>query len=211
MAILLIRHGETGGNAARVVQTPDTPLNDRGIAQAARLAERLGRGFVHILCSDLLRARMTAEPLLTRGGRIPPRSPPPGGGGPDSEVELTPLLQERNFGDWRGTPYSQLPVDIFAPDHVPPGGESVEVFFARVAEAFALIVERRRQLTGNLIVVTHGLVCERIVGYHARVAAMPVRFDNTGVTVIDPEPPFAVQVVNCTEHLAEAARPGGIV
>src|SRR3954466_4871509 len=86
MAILLIRHGETGGNAARVVQTPDTPLNDRGIAQAARLAERLGRGFVHILCSDLWRARMTAEPLLTRGGRIPPRSPPPGGGGPDSEV-----------------------------------------------------------------------------------------------------------------------------
>jgi probable phosphoglycerate mutase len=196
MAILLIRHGETGGNAARVVQTPDTPLNDRGIAQAARLAERLlVHGFVHVLCSDLLRARMTAEPLIARG----------------TPIELTPLLQERNFGDWRGTPYSELTVDLFAPDYAPPGGERVEVFYARVAEAFALIVERRRQLAGTLVVVTHGLVCERIVGYHARVAAMPVRFDNTGVTVIDPEPPFRVQVVNCTEHLVDAAQVGGIV
>jgi broad specificity phosphatase PhoE len=196
MAILLIRHGETGGNAARVVQTPDTPLNDRGIAQAARLAERLlVHGFAHVLCSDLLRARMTAEPLVARG----------------ASIQLTPLLHERNFGDWRGTPYSELTVDLFAPDYAPPGGESVEVFHARVAEAFALIVERRRQLSGPLVVVTHGLVCERIVGYHARVAAMPVRFDNTGVTVIDPEPPYLVQVANCTEHLVEAAQAGGIV
>ena len=32
MQIFLIRHGETAANAARIVQTPDTPLSERGIA-----------------------------------------------------------------------------------------------------------------------------------------------------------------------------------
>ncbi|HEY0991090.1 MAG TPA: histidine phosphatase family protein, partial [Kofleriaceae bacterium] len=93
MAIVLVRHGETPGNAARVVQRPEVPLNERGIRQAALLAERLlALGFAHVLCSDLPRARMTAEPLRARGHAI----------------EETPLLQERNFGDLRGTPYDQL-------------------------------------------------------------------------------------------------------
>jgi len=34
MAIFLIRHGETLGNASRTVQLPDNPLSPRGVAQA---------------------------------------------------------------------------------------------------------------------------------------------------------------------------------
>jgi len=41
MSIFLIRHGETEGNAARIVQRPDIPLSPRGQAQAERLARRL--------------------------------------------------------------------------------------------------------------------------------------------------------------------------
>jgi len=49
MTILLVRHGETAGNAARILQRPDIPLNERGIRQAAQLAERLfGLGFAHV-------------------------------------------------------------------------------------------------------------------------------------------------------------------
>src|SRR5204862_339828 len=33
--IFLVRHGETTGNASRVVQHPDNPLSPRGLAQAA--------------------------------------------------------------------------------------------------------------------------------------------------------------------------------
>ncbi|HZJ64393.1 MAG TPA: histidine phosphatase family protein [Kofleriaceae bacterium] len=186
MAIVLVRHGETPGNAARVVQRPEVPLNERGIRQAALLAERLlALGFAHVLCSDLPRARMTAEPLRARGHAI----------------EETPLLQERNFGDLRGTPYDQLTEDPFAPGYLPPGGESVAAFHRRVAEVFELIVERRRGLPGALVVVTHGLVCAAIVENHCRGAALPDRFDNAGVTVLDPEPPFAARLVNCTQHL----------
>jgi broad specificity phosphatase PhoE len=195
MSILLIRHGETAANVARIMQRPDVPLSARGIRQAAQLAERLfALGFVHVLCSDLVRARMTAAPLAARGYTI----------------EETPLLQERNFGDLRGTPYAELTEDPFAPSFVPPGGESVEVFHARVAQAFALIVERRRALAGALVVVTHGLVCGALVRNHARAIAVPDQFANAGITVLDADPPFEARLVNCTQHLvADAETMGG--
>jgi probable phosphoglycerate mutase len=186
MAILLVRHGETVGNATRVVQRPDAALTERGLRQAARLAERLfAHGFAHVLCSDLLRARMTAEPLRARG----------------AVIEETPLLQERDFGDLRGTPYAELTEDLFARSYVPPNGESVDVFHRRVARAFALVVERCRGVAGSLVVVTHGLVCNAILENHAPAAALPEFFHNTGVTVLDPAPPHTVRLVNCTRHL----------
>ncbi|HEU4732805.1 MAG TPA: histidine phosphatase family protein [Kofleriaceae bacterium] len=195
MAILLIRHGETAGNAARVVQRPDVPLNARGIRQSVRLAERLrAHGFAHVLCSDLVRARMTAEPLRAHGAAI----------------EETALLQERNFGDLRGTPYAELTSDPFAPDYVPPGGESVEVFHDRVARAFALICERRRGLAGPLVVVTHGLVCRAMLERHARCDAVPAHFDNTSVTLLDAAPPYVARLVNCTQHLIGMPEPPGM-
>jgi 2,3-bisphosphoglycerate-dependent phosphoglycerate mutase len=188
MAILLVRHGETMGNATRVVQRPDAALNERGLDQAARLAERLlALGFAHVLCSDLLRARMTAEPLRARG----------------CVIEETPLLQERDFGDLRGTPYSEITEDPFAPGYMPPNGESVDAFHRRVARAFELIVERRRALAGSLVVVTHGLVCSAILANHIGGAAMPDHFANTGLTILEPAPPFTAQLINCTQHLAE--------
>jgi probable phosphoglycerate mutase len=189
MTILLVRHAETAGNAARVVQRPEAPLSERGMRQAARLAERLfGLGFAHVLCSDLLRARMTAEPLLARS-RV--------------AIEETPLLQERNFGDLRGTRYADLTEDPFAPGYVPPNGESIEVFHHRVAQAFALIALRRRTLSGPLVVVTHGLVCRAILENHTHTRSAPERFDNTSLTLLDPAPPFAVQLANCTRHLVD--------
>ena len=135
MTILVVRHGETDGNAGRILQRPDVPLNERGIRQAEQLAMRLlAHGFVHILCSDLLRARMTAAPLAARSGIT---------------VEESSLLQERDFGDLRGVPYAELSENPFGPDFVPPNGEDWPVFHARVAEAFAMIVSRRRAVKGR--------------------------------------------------------------
>jgi probable phosphoglycerate mutase len=129
MTILLVRHGETDGNAARVLQRPDVPLNDRGLRQAEQLARRLSAlGYARILCSDLLRARMTAAPLAARSGIA---------------IEQSPLLQERNFGDLRGMAYAALTEDPFGPDVRPPNGEDWPTFHARVADAFAFIVSRR--------------------------------------------------------------------
>jgi 2,3-bisphosphoglycerate-dependent phosphoglycerate mutase len=201
MTILVVRHGETDGNAARILQRPDVPLNERGLGQADRLARRLSAlGFARILCSDLLRARMTAAPLAARSGIA---------------IEESLLLQERNFGDLRGTPYADLAEDPFGSDFAPPNGEDWPTFHARVADAFAFIVDRRRSVNGTLVVVTHGLVCRALVERHTRLpegAAVPERFDNAGITAIHEEAPHGVSLLNCTWHLTaslEAHRDGG--
>jgi probable phosphoglycerate mutase len=190
MTILVVRHGETDSNAARILQRADVPLNERGTRQAEKLARRLlAHGFVHILCSDLLRARMTAVPLAASSGIT---------------IEESPLLQERNFGDLRGVPYAELTEDPFGPDFVPPNGEDWPRFHARVAEAFAFMVSRRRAVKGTLVVVTHGLVCRALVDRHAVVpegVSVPVHFDNTSVTGLHEDAPHAASVINCTRHL----------
>jgi broad specificity phosphatase PhoE len=194
MTILLVRHGETDGNAARILQRPEVPLNARGKRQAEQLAQRLvALGFAHVVCSDLLRARMTAAPLAARSTMT---------------IEETPLLQERNFGDLRGTPYAALNEDPFGPDVSPPNGEDWATFHARVAEAFAFVVRRRRSLNGNLVVITHGLVCRAVAQQHALLpedAVIPERFDNTSLTVLHEDAPHAVSLMNCTQHLTESA------
>jgi probable phosphoglycerate mutase len=201
MTILLVRHGETAGNASRIVQRADVPLNERGIRQAEQLARRLlNHGFVHIVCSDLLRARMTAAPLAARSGFA---------------IEESPLLQERNFGDLRGVPYAELTEDPFGPDFVPPNGEDWPTFHARVADAFDFIVSRRQSLNGTLVVVTHGLVCRALVERHALLpegVAAPELFGNASVTVLHEDAPHAVSLINCTRHLVtalEVDRDGG--
>lgn len=190
MSIFLIRHGETLGNASRTVQLPDNPLSPRGMAQAERLARRLEReGIASVLSSDLARAVATAD-YLRRATRAP--------------VRYDPLLQERNFGDIRGTPYAELDFDMFAPGYAPPNGESWEVFHARVDRAWALVQQAAAVAKGNLAVVTHGLVCRSLVGRHLILPdgqEAPERWENTALTIIDYPAPWRVRLLNSIDHL----------
>src|SRR5262249_56004480 len=69
--LLLVRHGETDWNReGRWQGQSDTPLNDVGREQAARLAAELD-GVDVVYSSDLARARQTADILAAR-------PPPPG-------------------------------------------------------------------------------------------------------------------------------------
>jgi probable phosphoglycerate mutase len=190
MSILVARHGETALNAARVLQHPGTPLSERGIAQADRLAARLEPlGVQRILSSDYARARMTAERIAARLGVA---------------IEIDPMLRERNFGDVRGRPYSELPPDLFGPDYEPPGGETWAQFFARVDLAFERVARVARATPGNLAVITHGLVCAGFVERHLRRpvdAPTPRGWGNTSLTIAESEPPWPIRVLNCTAHL----------
>src|SRR5262249_37262600 len=106
MAIYLLRHAETDGNATRVVQLPGVPLSERGRQQAARLAARLAdAGITRIVSSDLARAVETAEALRAMT---------------DAPVEIDPALAERNFADVRGRPHDALPPPSSGPPHAPP-------------------------------------------------------------------------------------------
>jgi probable phosphoglycerate mutase len=196
--IFLIRHGETPGNAARIVQRPDIPLSARGLAQAERLARRLANaGIAAILSSDLARAAMTAEHLARTTG-LP--------------IAFEPLLHERNFGDIRGTAYADLGFDPFDPDYAPPNGESWAVFHARVDRAWARIQAEAAATSGHLAVVTHGLVCKSLAGRHLALPdgeSVPERWENTSVTIVDARAPWRVALLNCCAHLDDlAAAPG---
>lgn len=188
MAIFLIRHGETALNAARVVQTPDTPLSERGLAQAEALARRLaGENVTAILSSDLPRAVMTAERIQRACG---------------APLALDASLQERNFGDVRGRPYSTLGADILSPTYEPPGGESWPAFNARVERAWEAICAAQAATGGNLAVVTHGLVCHVLADHHLQLGeATRSPWHNASLTVVDATPPWVVRVLNCTRHL----------
>lgn len=204
MAIYLIRHGETAGNASRVVQVPETPLSARGLEQAERLARRLREaGIGAILSSDLTRAAMTAERLGAATG-LP--------------VAHDPGLQERDFGDVRGRAYADLEregVELFGPDYAPPGGETWEAFHVRVAGAWARVLETASHAEGHLAVVTHGLVKHAVVSRHLPVvegvaAGRIVPFANTALTHIE-GPPWAVRLLGCVAHLEDVAPGGGAV
>ena len=117
-------------------------------------------------------------------------------------------MQERNYGDIRGTPYAMLQVDIFGPDYAPPGGETWSVFHERVDAAWRRATQTAARTPGNLAIVTHGLVCQSLAQRHLTLDGadqpVPTRWGNTSVTVIDPAPPWRVQVLNCSAHLDEA-------
>jgi probable phosphoglycerate mutase len=200
VAIYLVRHGETRANAGRVVQTPDAELSPRGQDQARRLAERLARaGIRRILASDLVRAAATAEAVRAATG---------------ASLELEPLLQERNFGRIRGTPYAELGIDLFGPDYAPPGGETWAAFHARVDRAWERILAAVASPGGELAVVTHGLVCLSLASRKLSVpdgAALELTgFANTSVTIVEAVPPWRVARLNCTEHLERVSESGPV-
>jgi broad specificity phosphatase PhoE len=200
MTLLLIRHGETPLNAARVLQPADTPLSPRGFEQACALAQRLaGAGIAGIVCSDLPRARQTAGAIAAACGLA---------------VTVLPLLQERNFGALRGRPYDSLDFDPMTMTEAPPEGESVADFELRAASAFEALLPLRRRAGGPLAVVTHGLVLREWLRRPLQLDGLPLpsHIGNTSITMVTARPPHRVLRINDTEHLDGPVRdnPNGL-
>jgi len=148
--LLLARHGETDDNRdpIRIQGFRDTPLNDTGREQAARLAERLaGERIVSLWSSDLVRASETAEIVGSHLGLEP---------------RLDARLREGNRGVWEGRLWIEVQRDDpdgyaawrqAGPDFRFPGGESLQDQSDRVLAALA-DVHRAGELPA--LVVTHG-------------------------------------------------------
>ncbi|MFT5695348.1 MAG: putative phosphoglycerate mutase [Myxococcota bacterium] len=193
MSIYLIRHGQTAGNADRRLQQPDVPLNDLGLEQASKLGVRLASaGIGTVLSSDLTRAHQTAE-AVANGAAAP--------------LQLEPLLQERNFGEWRGMRYDDVGPDLFDETSNPPGGESGAVFCERADLAWERIVAfaAEKEGAGHIAVVTHGLMYRALFARHlivetAGTDGLP-NPGNTAVSIIEHSPPHNVSLFACTAHL----------
>lgn len=161
--ICLVRHGESVSNASGVWQGQgDSPLSDRGRAQAEALARALeGSHFDRVLSSDLRRASGTAGAL----GR---------------PVQTDPRWRELDVGAWEGLTMEQVaerfPEQIVAMRERRPvaigGGESWPEGFARVDAAME---DLRASLPdgGRAIVFAHGGI---IAGFVAGLMGARERF-----------------------------------
>ncbi|UYN99889.1 MAG: histidine phosphatase family protein [Devosia sp.] len=148
--LLLVRHGESEWNASRRLQgQADIDLSARGEQQALALKPTLAQlGPDRVICSDLKRARRTAELLGF------------------SSAQDEPALREVNVGDWTGLEISQLTAeqpqayrDWRAGTYAPPGGESWDEFVARTVSVTRTAFESSERL----LVVCHGGVIRALL------------------------------------------------
>lgn len=147
--LLLVRHGQSEGNAAGVIQGRlDPPLTPLGREQARSLAERLRAESAadRIVASPLARARATAEIVAAALG-LP--------------LMEEPRLMEYDFGEASGlTPaavrerHPEWSGERGDGDERPllPGEEGVRAFDARVAA----VVDDLLALEGRTVAVAHG-------------------------------------------------------
>lgn len=155
----LIRHGQTDWNAQGrwQGQSPQAPgLNATGMAQARATAALLvGQHFDVFYCSDLLRARQTAD-IVNEVVNLP--------------ICIEPRLREINQGDWEG-----LTNDVIAPrwpaeweqrnrdplNMQRPNGESVAMVAARMKLAADDLAARH--CGQDVLIVSHGLALATLV------------------------------------------------
>ncbi len=215
--MIFVRHGESVWNEARRFQgNSDPELSARGRAQAARVGQRLradtdpraelGRrgGPVAALYSSPLRRAAATAAAISEALGLPVR--------PEKD------LREVGLGEWEGmTPaeidarwadaYSRWVRDPTA--LVPPGGETMEAFSARVASA----VDRFRAAHdgADIVIVSHG---GAIGAYLCRVLGLGIsslfrfKLENASLTeIVEDHIGQRLALLNDTSHLRDGATP----
>ena len=152
--VLLIRHGQSEGNAAgRFGGHTATPLSEKGREQAQRTARALAsESFTAIYTSDLPRAVETATPLAKLTGL---------------HLQLTEAFRERSVGVMEGLTFEEaaehhseqyaalLRRDL---DHVLLGGESYRQLLDRASRKLDEVIEQNRG--GRIAIFSHtGTIC----------------------------------------------------
>ncbi len=151
--VILVRHGQTAWNAVeRFRGREDLPLNDVGLSQAERTAERIGRQWhpTAIYCSPLSRARSTAEAIAEHC---------------HLSVQIHPGLVDIDYGKWQGMTPEEARQRY--PRRIrrwyrgvrrirPPGGESLSVVKRRCRKAVLDLASRHPDR--QIVVVGHTVV-----------------------------------------------------
>ena len=167
MTILyLVRHGETIDNARQVMQGQvQGQLNETGIRQAKEVAEQMRHVSLDaIVASDLHRAIHPAQIIAEHHGM---------------QVVTTPLLRERDWGDFTGRYIPDLKGEPF-PENI----ESMEHLLER-ARLFLEFI--RQHYPGQCVLaVGHGIVNKAIQAVHYKKSTRDIeRMMNAEVRVLE--------------------------
>jgi broad specificity phosphatase PhoE len=137
MTLYVCRHGRTEANAAGLLLgRADPGLDDLGRLQAEALAAALPKAGP-VVSSPLRRCRDTAAAF----GR---------------PVSVDERLIELDYGEWDQTPLGDVPAESWAewqrdPGFRPPGGESLEALYLRVASALDELADSQEPI----VIVSH--------------------------------------------------------
>ncbi|MEZ4734227.1 MAG: histidine phosphatase family protein [Caldilineaceae bacterium] len=149
--IVLVRHGETIWNAeGRVQGQGDSPLTERGIAQAKAVGQRLQHeSFTALYASHLGRVIDTARYIAAVTGHA---------------ITIDERLQERAYGIFEGLTHAEAMVKHaavyqeyktnFSPDFAIPQAESTRQMLTRGQTVFRELAERHPG--ERIVVVSHG-------------------------------------------------------
>lgn len=157
LMLYLTRHGETEWNIEKRMQGwQDSPLTEKGREDARRLRKRLEEGdLTAIYASTSGRALDTAK--IIRGERLIP-------------IYQEERLREIHLGDWEGKTHDEIqrfdPIlfhHFWNEPHLyaPKRGERFSDVQNRAFAALTDIINEYR--SGNIVIVTHGVVLKTIV------------------------------------------------
>lgn len=180
--LTFLRHGESEGNSAGVLQgQADFPLTSKGVQQAENLAQYWQMQDVKydlIVSSPLKRAAQTAQ-IIANTLKSP--------------LELDSYWMERNFGHLQGADFHDIDrsmpaVDFFHPyEPIGGNGESQIDLYLRACQAIQSIIRRP---AGSYLIVSHGGILNKalyvIIGItpQSHYNSLIFHFGNTGFTQI---------------------------
>ena len=163
--LYLVRHGQTEDNVKQILQGQmPGQLTQKGVREAERLCERMKEVPIDVfVSSDLARAIDTCRIIAAPHGK---------------EVVETPLLRERDWGDFTGAYIPDLK-DRAWPDNV----ESAERMMARAKNFITWLRVTYPEQT--VLAVGHGIINRMIqsVYYNKPMREIP-RMENAEVRVL---------------------------
>ena len=193
---LLVRHGETDWLGERLAgRLPDIHLNAKGRENAELLGAMLKPlELAAVYSSPLERAMETAEPAANAAGK---------------SILRSDLLQEVDFGELAGKPFSDLrETEIWRLAHrnpaevTYPGGESLVEAQARVVRAIEEIHAQRE--TGIVALFTHSDTIRLAVAHYLRMPLLAYH-----ALVADPASVSVLYYAKQTVHIAGLNVPAG--
>jgi len=146
--VFLARHGRTALNAeGRLRGLSNPPLDEVGMAEAARLAEVLGpKHPTAVICSPLQRAVATAQAIAAASG-VP--------------VTVDVRLNDRDYGPMTGEVRDEVERRFGSVD-LAPGVEPLTALAARARQAFFELVDEYG--SGPLAMVSHDAFNRALLG-----------------------------------------------
>ena len=202
--LVLVRHGQTAWNRhERFRGQADIPLDDCGLAQAARTGRHIAALWqpAAIYASPLCRTRQTAAAIAQHF---------------DLPVQSHPGLLDIHYGDWQGlTPdevAARWPSEFEQWHHAPatvqiPGGESLEILRERGMDAVRTLAARH---TSETIVLVGHTVINRVLLLSMMGVGLEafwrLRQDPCAINVVEAGAQgYVLCLVNQTLHLRTAS------